>query len=269
MSIESPAQNRSAINTSALLVPETGAPWSHTFIDLPAGEYTVIETATGGATHVSVSPSATTVVTADSDTAVTVTNAFVGTLTLTKQTDIPTGKTFGFDINCAFNGTNVNGWTNPIKLTAGRSYTTPEIPAGALCSVTESDTGNPISTLIELDSLGVQSQTVGTQASGLGITNGADTKVGFFNSFAQGSTIATSTTTAIAPSTTSIAATSTTLGNTIGSLGSTPPSIDDDNNLATTGSDADQLFTIGGAAILGGGALIFGTRRRRKTRADS
>lgn len=243
--------------------PDTsGDPWSHTFSELVAGSYTVVETATGGATRVVVSPTDTSVVSADSDTAITITNSFVGKLRLTKQTDIPTGKTFGIDINCTYGDQNVNEWSNPIKLKADESFTSPELPNGTRCSVNEVDSGNPKSTLIQLDSLGVQTQVVGTQASGIVVSNNTTVGVNFFNSFGQGSTIPSTTSTA---SPTSIAATSTTLGKTVNSLGTTTtPDTDDD--LARTGSDADELVLIASTAIVAGGALMLGTRRRNRNR---
>ena len=248
-----------------------GDPWSHTFTDLPVGNYTVTETATGGATHVVVTPNATTLVGADLSPTVTVTNSFVGQLKLTKRTDIPTGKTFGFDVNCTYQSVNVNAWTNPIRLSANQSFTSPEIPAGAKCSITESDTGAAISTLIQLDSLGVQSQSIGTQASGIAIANGATVNVEFLNTMALGSTIA-STSTSGAPRNTTIAATSTTIDNTVNPLGSTTSNgrtPNDTHNLATSGTDADQLFTVGGFTLLSGVAILFGTRRRRNLKRPS
>ena len=58
----------------------------------------------------------------------------------------------------------------------------------------------------------------------------------------------------------------TTIDDTVNPLGSTTSNgrtPNDTHNLATSGTDADQLFTLGGFTLLSGAAILFGTRRRQ------
>ncbi len=248
--------------------PDTDAsPWSHTFADLAPGSYTVVETDTGKATHVVATPNGPITIDRADGTTVAIVNQFVGQLQLTKHTDIPVDRSFPFNVDCTYQGAVVGTWTNPIKLAANQSFTTPELPAGTTCVIKEVDTGSAISTVIHRDDLGVQSESVGTQSSGVVIRNGQTTDVVFTNIFTQGSTVPST----IGGTSTSLATTSTRPG-TVSSEGSTTPitspsSQPSTGDLAQTGSDSDRIALFAVFALVAGAVLMLVTYRARRLRA--
>ena len=246
------------------------APWTHTFADLAPGEYVITETVTGGATHVTVTPGGPIVVASDEGTVVDVVNEFVGQLKLTKRTDIPVNETFVFSVDCVYRQDPVGDWDNPVRLRSGETFITPELPAGTVCTVNESDAGSALSTMIALDALGVQTQTVGTQSGSITVRNGETTDVVFTNNFSQGTTstssqASTTTSSGTGGSTSSIGTTSSTNPATIGSLGSTT-STSATGTLADTGADSDRMASIAGFSMIAGGVLVLATHRRRRLR---
>ncbi len=263
--------NSSGVVATHSLPDTDDAPWSHTFTGLTPGEYVVTESVTGGATRVTVTPGGPIVVASDAGTIVNIVNEFVGKLRLTKRTDIPVDETFSFTVECEYGQAAVGDWENPILLASGESFLTPELPAGTICSIDESDSGSAQSTFIATDALGVQTQTVGTQSGDIVVRSGITVDVGFTNNFAQATTSTTArpttTSTGGGGSTTTLGATTSTDSGTVGSLGSTT-STSNTSTLVETGADSDELAVIAGATSLIGGALVLVTYRRRRLRSS-